>query len=94
MTRAKRPPGWCWRIDGEPVEYGIHGHFDDAAAIEIARGYEGDEIASATVTRDYQRTVPCRRNPCDADECGGSHLERANGPGRGASAYTWVEVAS
>lgn len=37
------------------------------------------------------RSVPCRRSSCDCD--GGTHLEPADGPGRGATAYTWVEVA-
>lgn len=94
MTRKRHLTlGWCWRadLDGEPALFGIYGHFEHDAAIEIARGYEGDEILTATVSRDYRRTVPCRASTCDY-ECGGSHLERANGPGRGASPYTWVEV--
>ena len=85
--------GWCWRadIDGEPAIWGIVGHVTDEEAVAIVEAYEGEPIAAPNITRDYRRSVPCRRSGCDCD--GGGHLELAAGPGRGATAYTWVEVA-
>lgn len=85
-------PGWCWRadIDGEPAVWGIVGHHDDTTARQIVEAYEGEAIGTPTVTQDHRRSVPCRRPNCDCD--GGSHLELAAGPGRGAVAFTWVEV--
>jgi hypothetical protein len=82
-------PGWCWEasLDGEPRLWGIYGHFDDAQAVEIASTYEGEEVLG-TVERAWARSVPCRRSSCECD--GGSHLEPASGPGRGASPLTWV----
>jgi hypothetical protein len=93
---AKRhlTPGWCWRadLDGEPAVWGIRGHFSDAEAIDIVAAYEGGTVVrDMAVSRDYRRSVPCRREHCDCD--GGTHLERAKGPGPGAGPYTWVEAA-
>lgn len=86
--------GWCWRadIDGEPAVYGIYGHVPDAEAIEIVAAYEGEPVSGmVTTSRDWRRATPCRAHECHG-ECSGSHLTLADGPGRGASPYTWVEV--
>ena len=86
--------GWCWRadIDGDPSVWGIYGHVTDAEAREIVEAYEGEPLTGpADIHRDHRRTVPCRRESCMCD--GTTHLERADGPGRGAGPYTWVEVA-
>ena len=98
MTRPRHlTVGWCWRCDqdGEPAVWGIYGHIPDAEAIDIARAYEEshpDDMAGAVVTRDWRRNVPCRGDWACPGDCGGTHLEPAAGPGRGASPYTWVEV--
>ena len=87
--------GWCWGadIDGEPRMWGIYGHVTDGEAVQIVLSYEGDSvIENPSVFRDFRRSVPCHRANCECDV--GSHLEMADGPGRGASPYTWVEAAS
>ena len=96
MTRPRHlTPGWCWRadIDGDPSVWGIYGHVTDAEAREIVEAYEGEPLTEpASIHRDHRRNVPCRREGCMCD--GGSHMELADGPGRGAGPYTWVEVPS
>lgn len=81
--------GWCWEadIDGEPRVFGIYGHFDTAMAVEIVSAYTDEEF-KGTAYRTWGRMVPCRRDTCPCD--GGSHMEQASGPGRGASPITWV----
>lgn len=92
--------GWCWRadIDGEPDVWGIVGHVDDAEAVEIVTAYEGEPVEPTSYHRDWRRSVPCagyhRGGGCRTyGDCNGTHLELATGPGRGATAYTWVERA-
>lgn len=100
-TKRHLTVGWCWRcdLDGDPAVWGIYGHVPDDEARAIVDAYEhepptpgiDDRWLGSSITRDWRRTVPCRRHEC-AGECSGSHLEPANGPGRGASPFTWVEV--
>lgn len=99
MTRPRHlERGWCWRcdVDGDPAVWGIVGHVDSAEAAEIVTAYEGEPIAPTSVSHDYRRSVPCagyRHGGCPySGDCSGTHLEVADGPGRGAVAYTWVEV--
>ena len=78
--------------------WGIVGHVPDAEAVDIVSAYEGETVTPTSYHRDWRRTVPCagyhRGGGCRWDsDCGGSHLEPTNGPGRGAVAYTWVERA-
>lgn len=88
--------GWCWRadIDGDPAVWGIYGHIERAEALDIVQAYEEchpDDLKDAVVTSDWRRNTPCRAHDC-CGECNGSHLTLADGPGRGASPYTWVEA--
>lgn len=92
--------GWCWRadIDGEPYVWGIVGHVPDAEAADIVSAYEEEPVEPTSYDRDWRRSVPCawyhRGGSCpDSLECDGTHLYVADGPGRGAVAYTWVERA-
>lgn len=91
--------GWCWRCDadGEPALWGIVGHVTDAEAVDIVTAYEGEPVEPTSYHRDWRRSVPCagyHRGGCrENGDCNGTHLEPASGPGRGAVAYTWVEVA-
>lgn len=102
MTRRPRhlERGWCWRcdVDGEPSVWGIAGHHGYDEAVAIVSDHEGEPVAPSCIYQDWRRTVPCagyhsgRGCPDAGDDCSGTHLEVATGPGRGAVAYTWVEA--
>jgi hypothetical protein len=81
--------GWCWEAtdNEDPRIFGIYGHFDVGTAVEIVSAYTDEEF-KGTAYRTWGRMVPCRRDTCPCD--GGSHMEEASGPGRGASPITWV----
>jgi len=83
--------GWCWSVGDVDVgwpEWGIYGHVSEDEASQIVDAYEGESVGPVLVEHDYRRSVPCRQQW--ENDCSGTPLCPAPGPGRGAGPYTWV----
>jgi len=91
MSR-RAPEGTCWSFDDS---WGIVGHYDGDAAVDLVAEYEGEQEQPAMcVSKGWVKHVPVRDiTACGCDQQGSNHthLEPVREGVRGAQRVTWVE---